>query len=496
MPELEDIELLREYAGRNSETAFAELVERHVNLVYSTALRRVGNVHSAQEISQAVFIILARKAKSFSKRTVLSGWLYQTTKLTAANYLRGEIRRQKREQEAFMQSTLNESESEAWTQIAPLLDDAISKLGSKDRDAIVLRFFESKNLHEVGAALGASENAAKMRVNRALEKLRKFFSKRGVALSGALIAGAVSANSVQAAPVGLAATISAAAVKSSAVTASTLTLVKGALKLMAWSKAQTAIVAGVVVLLATGTTIVTVKEIQEYKADDSWRSVRPFDGRVLDRVPPLLEILPAKLPSGGGWASNNKNGKMGGTGVGAETIVEVAYGFQFFNARTILSTELPKNKYYDFIASLPSGNAEALQQEIKKQFGVVGRREMRDTDVLLLEIQNSDASGLMTPDPRRLGPHEESSIRSGAGYYTFRNTPLSGLALNIEYNFGIPVIDQTGLTNRFDFDLKWNEPDWHHRNLDNLKQALVDQLGLELVPTNMPIEMLVMEKAN
>src|ERR1035438_7444670 len=126
MPELDDIALLKEYAEIGSEAAFTALVERHVNLVYSAALRSVGNPHAAQEIAQVVFIILARKAKSLGGKTVLSGWLYQTARLTAANYLRGEIRRQHREQEAFMQSTLNESESEAWRQIAPILDDAIS----------------------------------------------------------------------------------------------------------------------------------------------------------------------------------------------------------------------------------------------------------------------------------------------------------------------------------------------------------------------------------
>src|SRR5271154_4414669 len=141
MTEPDDIALLREFAATESEAAFGALVARHLNLVYSVALRSVGNGHSSQEISQAVFIILARKAKSLGSKTILSGWLYQTTRLTAANHLRGEIRRQKREQEAFMQSTLNESESDAWRQIAPILDDAISKLGAKDRDAIVLRFF-------------------------------------------------------------------------------------------------------------------------------------------------------------------------------------------------------------------------------------------------------------------------------------------------------------------------------------------------------------------
>src|ERR1019366_9343965 len=162
--------------------------------------------------------------------------LYQTTRLTAANFLRGEIRRQQREQEAYMQSTLNEPEPDAWPQIAPLLDDALAKLGEADRNAIVLRFFEGKNLREIGTALGASEDAAKMRVNRALEKLRKFFTKRGVMLTATAIAGAVSANSVQAAPAVLAVTISATAAKGAAVAATVTTLVKGTLKLMTYAK--------------------------------------------------------------------------------------------------------------------------------------------------------------------------------------------------------------------------------------------------------------------
>jgi RNA polymerase sigma factor (sigma-70 family) len=261
MPELDDIELLAQYARENSEAAFATLATRHVNLVYSTALRNAGNPHAAEEITQAVFIILAKKARSLSPQTVLSGWLYQTARLTAANFLRAEIRRQNREQEAYMQSLLNEPEPNVWPQIAPLLDAAMAGLGEKDRNAVVLRFFENKSLGEVGKALGASEDAAKMRVNRALEKLRKFFSKRGIVFPAALIAGAVSANSVHAAPVGLAITVTATAAKGSAAAASTLTLVKGALKLMAWTKIKTAAVTGAVVLLTAGTGVVAVKTV-------------------------------------------------------------------------------------------------------------------------------------------------------------------------------------------------------------------------------------------
>src|SRR3954463_6752681 len=123
MPELTDYELLANFARSESEEAFATLVKRYVNLVYSTALRFTGNSHHAEEITQAVFIILARKAGKLSPRVVLSGWLYQTTRLTAANFMKGEIRRQRREQEAYMQSTSNETDIATWQQIAPLLDD-------------------------------------------------------------------------------------------------------------------------------------------------------------------------------------------------------------------------------------------------------------------------------------------------------------------------------------------------------------------------------------
>ena len=185
-----------------------------------------------------------------------------------------------------MQSILNEpAADETWTQIAPLLDGAMEQLGQKDHDALVLRFFENKNLSEVGAALGASEDAAKMRVNRALEKLRRFFTKRGVAFSGMIIAGAVSANSVHAAPAGLAHTISALAVaKGATASVSTLTLVKGALKIMAWTKMKTAAVAGAALLLATGTTMLTVKAVHAIRAasppdiQGSWEGVAEILG--------------------------------------------------------------------------------------------------------------------------------------------------------------------------------------------------------------------------
>ena len=257
MQEPSDAELLRQYAEQDSESAFAALVTRHVNLVYSAAVRKTDNSHAAEEITQAVFIILARKARALRRETVLPGWLYQTARLTAANFLRNEIRRVRREQESFMQSLSNETG--AWPQIEPLLDDAMGGLNEKERNAIVLRFFEGKSFQEVGAAFGGSENAAKKRVIRGLEKLRKFFMKRGVDSTAATIAETISAHSVQAAPVALAKSVTAVAiVKGATASVSTLTLIKEALKIMAWIKAKTAAVAGVAAILLVGTPTVVI----------------------------------------------------------------------------------------------------------------------------------------------------------------------------------------------------------------------------------------------
>jgi len=264
MADLKDMELVSEFARSKSEAVFAELVARHINLVYSVAMRFTRNPADAQDVTQAVFIILAQKANSLGAKTVLTGWLYETTRFTAMKLLRTKARQQAREQEAYMRSVLNDANAEdMWTRLEPLLEEAMARLSAPERTLLALRFYENKSSAEAAAALGIQEWATRKRAGRAVEKLRKFFAKRGIVLSAAVLTTAISANSVQAAPALLGTmTTPVAVTMGAAASTSTLTLIKGALKLMAWTKAKTSIVVGVSILLAAGTTTVVVKEIK------------------------------------------------------------------------------------------------------------------------------------------------------------------------------------------------------------------------------------------
>ena len=496
---MEDIALLQEYARTASEPAFAALVERHVGLVYSAARRQLRDPHLAEDVTQAVFVILARKAGQVSRHPGLSGWLLLATRYAANAHIRAAIRRTRREQEAAMQSELNESSPAVWTQLEPLLDEAMASLGETDRAVLALRYFENQTAAEIGRTLKLNEEAAKKRVSRALEKLRRHFAKRGVTLSGEATAETISANSIQAAPVALAKAVTAVAIaKGAAASTSTLTLIKGALKIMAWTKAKTAIVVGVVAILTAGTTTITVKEIVAHREESHdealWRVPHP-NPDVLLKVRPQVTILPTKFQEDViGWM--HSGGRRWGIGLPAKVIVSFAYDCP--PGRVFFASGDPQ-KRYDFIANLPKGSDEALQRELKNKFGLVARMEMRDTDVLALRVQIPNAPGLQPP----VGRVAEGAESDSVGNFHVYNEPISAphpsmnftLTIALEGYFGMPIVDQTGLKHNFEINLRWKDlgdQDPHH---DALKRALLDQLGLELVPTNLPVQMLVVEQA-
>ncbi len=260
---MNDYELLRDHARNGSQAAFTQLVERHLGLVYSAARRQVGDAHLAEDISQQVFTLLARKAGRLGADTVLSAWLYRTARHLASETVRREVRRQRREQLAAETMNLSTPDA-AWRQIEPLLDEAMAGLSRGDHDAIVLRYFENKSLKEVAATLGTSEDAAQKRVARALDKLRAKFTRRGVTLSASALAAAIAGGAVHAAPAGLAHSIATAALAGAAATAAT-GFTAHLLQAMAATKLK--IIAAALAAAAVGTPLVV-----QYRANQSLRA--------------------------------------------------------------------------------------------------------------------------------------------------------------------------------------------------------------------------------
>jgi len=211
----EDAELLRRYAEENSEAAFAELTERHVEFVYRAALRQLGGAaHRAEDVTQQVFIDLARKAATLARRAEIVGWLHTSTHHAAAKLQRDEQRRQHREQEAHsMQEILvgPASDNVDWERLRPVLDSALHELGERDRTAILLRFFQGRRFAEVGQRLGMSEDGARMRTERALEKLHGLLARRKITSTTAALGLLLANQPAVAVPAGLAASVAGAA---------------------------------------------------------------------------------------------------------------------------------------------------------------------------------------------------------------------------------------------------------------------------------------------
>ncbi len=211
MTDQTDSLLLKAYVERRHEAAFNELVHRHVDLVYSAAIRMVRDPHLAEDVTQGAFIALARQASELVERATLAGWLHRTAQNIAAQTVRTIERRRAREQEAFaMSEQISTLPDVWWEQIEPHLDAALGELSVADRDAVVLRYFHKKSAAEIATILGVSDDAAQKRVSRAVEKLREVFAKNKITIGAGSLGILISANAVQAAPAGLAAKILAA----------------------------------------------------------------------------------------------------------------------------------------------------------------------------------------------------------------------------------------------------------------------------------------------
>ncbi|HVS54300.1 MAG TPA: sigma-70 family RNA polymerase sigma factor [Opitutaceae bacterium] len=209
-----DAELLRRFADERAEAAFAELVQRHLPLVYFAALRQLGgDAHAAEDVAQTVFADLARKARTLANHATLAGWLHTSTRFASAKMRRAEASRHRHEQESELMHALHSGPNPAadWERLRPLIDEAIHELDERDRDAVLLRFFEGRAFAEIGAMLHASEDAARMRVDRALEKLRRLLARRGVNSTAAALALAFANHAGARVPPGLAPAITGAA---------------------------------------------------------------------------------------------------------------------------------------------------------------------------------------------------------------------------------------------------------------------------------------------
>ena len=263
---VDDRELLRRYAREGSEESFREVVLRHYDLVHSAALRQVaGDAHLAQDVAQVVFTVLARKAAKVSHRSVLVSWLYVTTRMAAAQAVRNERRWKARSLNAdtMEKSQENEATSVNWECVRLLLDTAMCELRDSDREAILLRFFKGRAFEEAGTELGVSPDAARMRVDRAVDRLRVRLAKHGVTSSAAALAEALAGHSVAAAPAGLA---SAAAVGAISGAASGGAL--GMASIMSITKLQVSL-AGTLVAAGLTTGIVMNQKNRELTAETS-----------------------------------------------------------------------------------------------------------------------------------------------------------------------------------------------------------------------------------
>jgi uncharacterized protein (TIGR03435 family) len=380
-----------------------------------------------------------------------------------------------------------------WDAVAPLLDEGMAKLNARDRDAVVLRFFQNKSLKEVAAALGLQERAAQKRVARAVERLRGFFARRGVAVRASSLPGMIAANALQAPPAQLAAGIAASAVHGVAPAIPSFWLVKAAMKGLLWAKANAAVVIPAAMLGIAGVTAVAVKgsATDSARTDTSWADDPRYwrtDAQSLESLPPVFILRPTRFtnsPTG-----IQKGAKMIRQNASIQALVAAAYDFSPYR---ILLPESLSTPHFDLMFTLPTlsrGQArEVLQESICKQLGLIVQSESRTANVLLMKMKSVGAPGLK---PAHGG---SGGLRSTRNSLDMQNESLSELAGFLEHAVGRPVLDETGMKSPFDVHLQWAMSSNGALTAGALTNAVLDQLGIELIPDNRLIEMLRVRKS-
>jgi uncharacterized protein (TIGR03435 family) len=499
----DDQALLIRYAHSRDAEAFAQLVKRYSTLVYSVAQRVTGNIANAEDVTQECFFALSRQAASINGS--LPAWLHRVALNLALKVTRNEATRQRHEAKASLPSNDNKFSDPSWSQVSPLIDAALAKLPNELREPLVQHFLLGRTQSEVAKNLQIAQATVSRRLHEGVERLHEHLKQAGV-ICGATMISTILSKKASAAmsarlstelakmalvgPTKIAATASTAAISSHS--GLNITLIKGALKLMALSKLKTALVAGVVTILAIGATSIIVKKtgvslgIIEPALDDSMFERE----KVLSAPSNLLIIRRTHFLQFGGYGvwggPTSGSSRMSGTCMPFETVLEMAYNMP--PTKMILPKQLPKGQY-DLLVTLPDtveNQRNKLQEEIKKQFGLVGRREMRPTDALLLKVRTPSAPGL------RLSGRGGDSMNAGTynGKFVANNVSTEFLATYLGNSLKQPVIDKTGLKGKYDLAF-----DAHLLNsYQDLRTTLLNEFGLELAPGNTKIDMLVVDK--
>ena len=399
-------EFLADYARNGSESAFRELVERYVSFVHSTAARLVrGDAQLAEDVAQTVFVDLARMAGRLPGDVLLGGWLHRHTCFVAAKAMRGELRRQARERQAMELKALNERPDAALAEIAPMLDEAINKLDAQDRLAVLLRFFERRDFRAVGAALGISEDAARMRVNRALEKLHSSLRSYGLTCSAGALGNSLTLHAVTAAPTGLAAALAGQAL--AVATGAGAGLAASLLRLLASSKMKVGLVSfgsAFVVVVAVHSHFTERKEAEKSAAatDGPALEARPGStafAKLQARVAASASQPPAPLPAAASIAVQ--------PGLGAAEI----YGM--LSGRTVLHGPLPKLS--ESLASRMQADPVEAAALLERELSGLGYSCIPDGQKFVRIIAAADKDKPRTnPPPRnpqsaRVAPNDEET---------------------------------------------------------------------------------------